>query len=152
MKKIALLTLLVSMFLCTEAQDNLKPYASVGAGISGNLNTYAVEGGLYNSKYWIGIVSEFTPDQGKMQVYAGPKFYKVIADVSKESQLLAYAALKIHLSAPRDYAFEPGVCYVYTFDPKWALQISMSSPVYEGQKIGNPTNLSGSVGINYWIK
>lgn len=136
-----------------KVEDNsLKPYVSAGAGVSGNLNTYGIEAGLYNPGYWIGVVSEFTPDQGKTQVYLGPKFYKTIADVSKESQLLVYGALKIHLNGQRDYAFEPGLCYVYSFTGKWALQISASSPIYEGQRVGNPTNLSGGLSINYWIR
>lgn len=134
------------------SKEALKPYASAGAGVGGNLNTYGVEVGLYNHSYWVAVVTEFTPDQDKTQVYMGPKFYKTLYDVSTESQLLAYAALKVHLNGTRDFAFEPGLCYVYTFDPKWALQISASSPIYEGQRLGNPVNLSGGLSINYWIR
>lgn len=151
MKQLILLATLVAS-LTVSAQDGLKPYVSAGAGVSGNLNTYGIEAGLYNPKYWVGIVSEFTPDQGKVQVYAGPKFYKTLADISKESQLLAYGAIKIHLNGTRDFAFEPGVCYVYSFTDKWALQISASSPIYEGQHLGQPVNLSGGLSVNYWIR
>lgn len=132
--------------------EGLKPYASIGAGVSGNLNTYAAEVGLYNHSYWVAIVSEFTPDQGTTQVYMGPKFYKTLCDVTKESQLLAYGALKLHLNHVRDFAFEPGICYVYSFTDKFALQISASTPIYEGQEVGKPTNLSGGLGINWWIR
>lgn len=130
----------------------LKPYASVGAGVSGNFNTYAAEVGLYNHSYWVSVVAEFTPDQGSTQVYMGPKFYKTLCDVTKESQLLAYGALKLHLNHVRDFAFEPGICYVYSFCDKFALQISASTPIYEGQALGKPTNLSGGLGINWWIR
>lgn len=132
--------------------EDLKPYASVGAGVSSNLNTYAAEVGLYNHSYWVAIVAEFTPDQGSTQVYMGPKFYKTLCDVTKESQLLAYGALKLHLNHVRDFAFEPGICYVYSFCDKFALQISASTPIYEGQALGKPTNLSGGLGINWWIR
>lgn len=136
----------------SKVLEGLKPYASVGAGVSGNLNTYAAEVGLYNHSYWVAIVSEFTPDQGTTQVYMGPKFYKTLCDVTKESQLLAYGALKLHLNHVRDFAFEPGICYVYSFTDKFALQISVSTPIYEGQELGKPTNLSGGLGINWWIR
>lgn len=135
-----------------KMQHQLKPYASIGAGVSGNLNTYAAEVGLYNHDYWVAIVSEFTPDQGATQIYMGPKFYRTLCDVTEESQLLAYGALKVHLNHVRDFAFEPGICYVYSFCEKFALQISVSSPIYEGQQIGKPTNLSGGLGVNWWIR
>lgn len=163
MKKVFLLALCASLCFVVKGQDEskipilgipdtLKPYASIGAGVSGNLNTYALETGFYNHSYWVAVVAEFTPDAGVTQVYMGPKFYKTIIDINDESQLLVYAALKIHLNHTRDYAFEPGLAYVWTFTPKFALQISASSPIYEGQKLGNPTNLSGGLGLNWWIK
>lgn len=155
MKTTVIVTLLVALALkgfTQESSKDLKPYVSAGAGVSGNLNTYGIEAGLYNHSYWVSIVSEFTPDQGTTQVYMGPKFYKALCDVSKESQLLAYIAAKVHLNHTRDFAFEPGLCYVYSFNDKWALQVSASSPIYEGQKLGNPTNLSGGLSINYWIR
>lgn len=157
MRKISVLLIVMIISISSFAQskpESLKPYASGGISMSTGIPTYGLETGLYNHKYWIGIVGELTkiPYSSKIQVYVGPKFYKTLFDVSPESQFFAYGAIKMNTGSQRDFVFEPGFCYVYNIGEKFAIQISVSSPINEGQQIGNPTNLSAGLSLNYWIR
>lgn len=130
------------------------PYVSIGTSLSGGTFTYALEAGFYSHNWWVGGVAELSriPYYGHWQVYVGPKLYKAIADISSNSQLFIYGAMKFNTNHERDIVFEPGMAYVFLSSAKWALQISASTPINEGQQIGNPVNFSTGVSLNYWIR
>lgn len=131
----------------------MKPYLSAGASVSGRTLSYAIEEGFYNHDWWVGVTEELDRDAfGHLtQVYIGPKLYKTIADINDNSQLFIYAAIKDNVKY-HDLILEPGLAYCFLSGAKWALQVSLSSPIYEGQQIGNPTNLQMGLCVNYWVK
>lgn len=137
----------------TAVDRRMKPYISVGAGVGGRTLSYSAETGYYNSGWWVAILWELDRDAlGHLtQVYVGPKIYRKLYDVSDNSQLFLFGDMKANLRY-HDLIFEPGLAYVFLNGAKWAGQFSMSSPLYEGQKIGEPMNLSVGVSLNYWIK
>lgn len=136
-----------------EEPKKMNPYVSAGASVGERTLSYAIEEGFYNHNWWVAITEELDRDAfGHLtQVYIGPKIYKALVDISPNSQLFAYAAIKDNVRY-HDLILEPGLAYVFLSSAKWALQISASTPIYEGQKLGNPTNLSTGLSVNYWIK
>ncbi|XZF16568.1 hypothetical protein ACTHGU_10540 [Chitinophagaceae bacterium MMS25-I14] len=152
MKKILLLTVLLSGFKYTEAQsEKYHGYISPGISMGGGLATYSLEGGIWNNKIWLGAVLEATKgNDNKLTFDFGPKLYRKLL-TSGDIDVFAYFATKMVLDKGTPLIFEPGGAVVYNINQHFALQWSFSSPIYENTQIFNPVNLSAGIGINYFF-
>lgn len=149
MKRLFILAVLAMGSLVATAQ---KPYASAGASVSSNVVTGSAEFGVYDDNNWYAVTGETYEVGNGMEYYVGVKYYRKAFNAGKTAAVYGFAAAKVHVDKYKDLVFEPGLCLVQNIGKKFAIQASISSPIYENSDLFKPTWLSSGLSLNWWIK
>jgi hypothetical protein len=142
---------IIAVLLIAGARGQTKPYASVGVSLSTNVVTGGLEIGCYDTNNWYAIVAENYKINGVRETYIGLKYYRKVRTLNNITDMYVFGAVKVHADHYKDLVFEPGIAIVVNLGRRFALQTSVSTPIYENSTLFKPVNLSGGLGLNWWI-
>ena len=151
MKKFLFALLLFASFAVSAQKYTYKPYTSLGSSLSAGTFAYSAEVGVYNDNTWYSVALSQYRFEGKTYQYASVRSYYKLA-TSGIATTFATASANVMLDKSKQLSFEPGVATVFNITKKFAPQVSLSLPTYEGSALFKPTNVSFGFGVNYWIK
>lgn len=159
MKKILLFIaalLLVAFAFCQPKPTLPKsydPYVSAGVSLSSAVWSPGIELGIYNDKDWfaVGAYTYRNTPSSAYETYSQFKWYHKVAS-NGLIDVFGYSALDVKLDKTKNIIFEPGAVIVFNIRPKFAPQISLTTPIGENTTPFKPALLSAGISLNYWIK